>query len=132
MILVEVQNGTKSILLVDDDHSWLVYVSILLKHPALSLISTTSPAHAMNVMANFMPDVLVTDTNMPTISGIQLLLDTRKLYPTLPVVVFFSGLLDSPITERDVLAMGATKVLPKWEAETLQAELCSLLGLAPQ
>ncbi len=131
---IEVKKGTngaknKTILLVDDDKSWLTYLSILLKHPSFTLVTTTDPQYALGFLKKLRPDALVTDTNMPHMSGVDLMNQAHLIFPELPVVVFFSGMLDSPLKADDVVKAGAAHVLPKWEAENLQKLLCELLKI---
>ena len=99
-------------LLVDDDPTWLMYVQ-LLTHDRL--IVCQNPAQAIGLIRENNVQLLITDTNMPVVSGIDLLKKARAEFPYLPVIVLFSGLNGTSMTKEEVLKAGATVVMTKEE-----------------
>jgi two-component system, chemotaxis family, protein-glutamate methylesterase/glutaminase len=67
----------------------------------------------LSKIAQLHPDLLTLDVEMPVMDGLQTLAEVRKLYPSLPVIMF------STLTERgasstlDALSLGASDYLTK-------------------
>lgn len=76
------------ILIVDDDPLQRRLVAMALKSGGLanSPIEAGSAAEAMDLCSENRPDVVITDLQMPHISGEQLCDDLHELYPGLPVI----------------------------------------------
>ncbi|MEZ4752075.1 MAG: response regulator [Bdellovibrionota bacterium] len=113
----------KSALLIDDDHSFLTLVRGLTK----GIVTTDLPETAKRLLLEGEYSMLITDTNMPEMNGIELLQWVRaepKL-KGLPVVVLFSGLNGSDMTIREVYRQGATLVTTK---EFFVLEMSLLFG----
>jgi len=68
---------------------------------------------ALDKIARLKPDIITLDIEMPVMDGLQTLIELRKLYPALPVIMF------STLTERgatatlDALALGANDYVTK-------------------
>jgi DNA-binding NtrC family response regulator len=60
-------------------------------------------------------ELLITDTNMPGMNGVDLLLKAKEYDPNLKVIVLFSGLNGSAIDGEEILRLGACMVLSKLE-----------------
>jgi two-component system chemotaxis response regulator CheB len=82
--------------------------------PALEVVGTAANGRiALARMAQVNPDVVILDVEMPEMDGLATLTELRKVYPTLPVIIF------SALTERgaevtlDALALGATDYFTK-------------------
>ncbi len=115
-----------TILIVDDDKSWRNAMTLLLQPHGIVPVLLESAEEAILFMEKNKVDVLVTDTNMSGLSGIYLLEYVRKSNKTMPIIVFFSGLVGSDISVEDVLAKGATAVLEKGEAMVRLLHLLTL------
>ena len=113
------------ILIVDDDRIWREAMALLLKPHGITPDLVKSAEEAVAYLKTTTPNVIVTDTNMPGTSGLQLLRYIRETNRTVPVIVFFSGLAGSEVTVDDVMAMGATAVLNKGEAAVQLLRLIS-------
>src|SRR5271165_1047703 len=67
----------------------------------------------LSKIAQLHPDLLTLDVEMPVMDGLQTLAEVRKLYPSLPVIMF------STLTERgasstlDALSLGASDYVTK-------------------
>lgn len=81
------------ILIVDDDHLYLMYTKMYLKKTGVDIVTESKPEQALILVKNDTFDLVVTDLNMPGMTGLQLLLEIRKINQHIPVILQ-SGLLD--------------------------------------
>ena len=80
--------GAYRVLVVDDDPDVAQYTRTLLERRAECVVMAVGDAHqAQRAMAQFNPDVVVTDIEMPGMTGLELLAALRADRPDLPVVV---------------------------------------------
>jgi LmbE family N-acetylglucosaminyl deacetylase/CheY-like chemotaxis protein len=76
------------VLVVDDDPDVAAYTSTVLERRGGCLVKTiTDPAKARAIVDEFRPDVVVTDIEMPGMTGLQLIALLRADQPDLPVVI---------------------------------------------
>jgi two-component system chemotaxis response regulator CheB len=82
--------------------------------PALEVVATASDGRiALAKISLLKPDLITLDIEMPVMNGLEALVEIRKLYPKLPVIMF------STLTERgaaatlDALALGASDYATK-------------------
>lgn len=87
---------------------------ILTEDPALEVVGAAATGTiGLAKIAQVKPDLVTLDIEMPGLSGLETLAEIRKLYPTLPVIMF------STLTERgasatlDALALGASDYVTK-------------------
>jgi two-component system chemotaxis response regulator CheB len=87
---------------------------ILAEDPALEVVGTAATGTiGLAKIPQVTPDLITLDIEMPGLSGLETLAEIRKLYPTLPVIMF------STLTERgasatlDALALGASDYVTK-------------------
>jgi two-component system chemotaxis response regulator CheB len=86
----------------------------LSKDSALEVVASASDGCiALAKIAQFHPDLITLDVEMPVMDGLEALAEVRKLYPKLPVIMF------STLTERgaaatlDALSLGASDYATK-------------------
>jgi len=73
---------------IEDDPDVAFYIkTVLEKRADAVVVAVTDPAAALATVAQFEPDLVLTDIEMPGISGIDLLKEFRNSYPGMPVVV---------------------------------------------
>ncbi len=73
---------------IEDDPDVAFYIKTVLEKRADALVvAITDPSAALATVAQFEPDVVVTDIEMPGISGLELLKEFRSNHPGMPVVV---------------------------------------------
>lgn len=108
----------RTLLLVDDEPAWRYWVKMLIQLSEFNLvvIEAANGREALQILNATEVDLVLTDTNMAPVNGIELLKALKADYPKLPVVVFFSGLRQSNITKKELGRMGAAVVLSKDEA----------------
>lgn len=77
-----------NVTLVDDNPEALRLLSMLLeRHQPIEINSFTCPVTALAWVKNCKPDLLVTDYEMPLVTGEGVLNTARSFWPGLPVVV---------------------------------------------
>lgn len=107
----------KKILLVDDDPQWLEIFSYSLRDLDLQILTAKDGIEAELLLLKKQFDLVILDAQMPRMNGVELLKIIRILFPTLPVLLFFSGLPGSTITGDDILHLGADRVMEKGQAK---------------
>jgi DNA-binding NtrC family response regulator len=75
------------ILVVDDDPSSLGYFELALRHSGYEVRSLTHPYEALLVIERELPSLVITDLEMPGISGLELLAMVKERWPGLPVIL---------------------------------------------
>ncbi len=130
------------VLIVDDSVIVRKVLSdVLSSHPATEVAGTAASGDlALAKLDQIKPDVITLDIEMPGRNGLETLVEIRKRYPKLPVIMF------STLTERggkatlDALALGATDYATKPASgdgllaakEQIRRELVAkILGLRP-
>jgi LmbE family N-acetylglucosaminyl deacetylase/CheY-like chemotaxis protein len=76
------------VVVVEDDPDVAFFMKTVLEKRADAVaIAVTDPSLALSTVAEFEPDLVITDIEMPGISGLDLLKELRSQYPGMPVVV---------------------------------------------
>jgi len=91
-----------------------IVTDTLSSDPNIEVASTAANGKiALQKIPQINPDILTLDIEMPEMDGLQTLAEARKLYPSLPIIMF------STLTERggektlEALALGATDYVTK-------------------
>ena len=83
---------TVMLILIVDDHAILRDAMTLgLKLSGHDVAQAGNGAAALMQMAQRLPDVLVTDIDMPGMNGAELIVRARRAYPGLPIVAMSGG-----------------------------------------
>lgn len=78
----------KTVLVVDDDASICRFFLLALRQEGYHVLATTSPEEALRLALDHRPvDLLVTDYQMPSMSGAELARRLHALRPGLPVLL---------------------------------------------
>lgn len=108
-----------NILIVDDNAvDRLLVSSIVAKTPLWRPRAVASAQDALSLMEREVPDLLVTDLQMPEMNGIELVIEVRKRHPYLPVLLMTHS--DNAQMAMEALRAGATSFSPK---QSLQKDL---------
>ena len=99
------------VLLIDDDRTVRDSLSLLLDKAGFEVDAHFRASDALTAMSRSLPDVVLTDMRMPGMSGLDLLENTRELYPDLPVVLI-SAHGDVPLAV-EAMGKGAHNFLEK-------------------
>jgi CheY-like chemotaxis protein len=122
-----------SLLVVDDDAEFREALSSALRTlfgAAFIVHTAVSGRDALNKLEGNKVDIIITDTNMEEVNGIQLLEEVKRRYTGIEVIVLFDGLYGSTISKAQVMALGAVEVLKKCEIKNkLRGYFCKLLRI---
>ena len=117
------------ILVVDDDPSVRDCVARLLESAGYLVASAEDGFGALLQMRHALPDVLISDLNMPGISGTELLALVRSSFPQILTVAMSGAYSDRDQMPPEVIA---DAYYPKGEhPETLFGTLAQLLRTTP-
>jgi LmbE family N-acetylglucosaminyl deacetylase len=72
---------------VEDDPDVLFYVQTILTRRGFEVRALSDPLAAAEMTRQFRPDVVITDIEMPGLSGLDLIAQVREVQPGTPVVV---------------------------------------------
>ncbi|MDQ3341738.1 MAG: response regulator [Myxococcota bacterium] len=117
----------KRILLIDDNAATLQIVASVLERSGFEIRTSLDLEHATNTLAEWRPDLILTDVNLPGTSGVEICRRLKATYETAHVpVVLFSA---TPRAELEVLARTceADGFVTKSDLATLAGELSLLL-----
>lgn len=78
------------LLVVDDEAGIREILSAILAQEGYEIQTAEDGVRALELMAQFRPHLVVTDLNMPRMSGLELLQVMRERFPGIPVI-FVSG-----------------------------------------
>ena len=85
------QVDKQKLLIVDDNEQLLSMLNEYLAEHGYDVICSLSGEDAINIFSEFNPDLVITDIVMPDIDGIELLLNLRKINPTIKVIAMSGG-----------------------------------------
>ena len=120
---------TRKVLIADDSPLVLEVVKAILR--GVELIPTTAPdgEAALAALEAELPDLLITDVEMPRLDGLGLLRHVHKRWPRLPVVVLTTR--DGVEDRRYAMSLGASAYLSKQELDEsrLTQIVCGLIDV---
>jgi len=95
------------VLVVEDEPVILRVTCHHLEDAGFACVNADTATHALAILAETVPDLLVLDIRLPDIPGPELALVIHRRYPTIPVL-FVSGWIDG-------LADAGTLAMLRWE-----------------
>ena len=102
---------TRRILVVDDDESLRRVTQVQLEDEGYAVTTAPNGDEALQVLARKPQDLVLTDLNMPGISGVELLRKIRSEYPdTIVILVTAFGTVDSAV---EAMKVGAFDYITK-------------------
>ena len=75
------------ILVVDDDRPQAAEFEVLLRHAGCAVTLAGNGREAMDLLRHDVPDIVLTDLDMPEMDGLELVQAIRRDYPALPVIL---------------------------------------------
>lgn len=85
-------SSSKYILIVDDDQDLLEMYDELFKMEGFEILTARSAANAIEICKKHKDiQVIISDSNMPEMSGMELLINLRSYYKTMPVFYLLTG-----------------------------------------
>ena len=103
----------KTILLVDDEQSWLDAMRLALKDEGYKTITVTSGDEALLTLQKRKPDLILTDVRMPVMNGFDLYEKIRENPKLVGVPVVFMSGIDDYYAKRTAKELGADGYLTK-------------------
>ncbi len=118
------ETGSKpAVLLLDDDESDLTLLEQILRPDGFEVLKTTDSTRAFELLASHPVGIVISDQNMPGLTGVEFLSHVRKLYPDVIRIVFTSS-HDPKAFADAVNEAGIHKFIMKdWDRERLRAEV---------
>lgn len=121
-------NSTENarVLIVDDNLDLIRLMRLRLKPMNFELKSAESAEEALSILATWTPNLVITDLQMPGISGIELFYKIHSENPLLPVIILTAhGTIPDAV---EATQSGVTSFLTKpFESKTLLNEVTSAL-----
>jgi len=134
------------VVIVEDDPDVALYTkTVLEKRADCVVITLADPRLAANAVAEFQPDVLLTDIEMPGMSGLDLIAQVRQIKPGLPVIVMTAHasvdyaitalrhdaneFLTKPVSSADLVAHVTRLATAARQAATIVSEAESVLAI---
>jgi len=77
----------ETILIVDDEKNYLVVLQALLAPEGYEIITTDNASEALRVIREADLDLVITDMKMPGTSGMELLEESKRIKPEVPVIM---------------------------------------------
>ena len=93
------QHSKLQILVVDDEPSLRTSLSISLRELGYDVRSAKDGFSALSEMRNTVPDILISDLNMPGMSGFELLSVVRRRFPAIPVIAMSGAFPDNKMPD---------------------------------
>jgi diguanylate cyclase (GGDEF)-like protein len=115
---LEAEPAKRTLLLVDDNEDDLGLLSHALKQEGYRVLSAASAQRALELLAIHPVGVIVSDANMPEMSGVELLCRVKKLYPDVGRIMV-SGHTELEMVTDAVNEGGVQKFLTKQLDDTL-------------
>ncbi len=99
------------VLLVDDDSSIRWVLSKALSNAGFKVVAADNGQDALHLIAKELPKVMITDVQMPGMSGLELMETAKNRYPQLPIVIITANANTHMAIESHQI--GAFDYLPK-------------------
>jgi two-component system, probable response regulator PhcQ len=120
---------TNKIMLVDDEEFVLTCLKRSLRREGYELVTFTEAEQALEYLETNRVDVIVSDHRMPSMSGIDFLIKTRKKHPDV-VRILLTGYADMDVAIRAVNEGKLFRFLTKpWNDAELKAALVNAMHL---
>lgn len=125
------QSKVCKVLMVDDETLFLELMETILADLKLEVVRASNAKEAIELVEAHSPDLIITDTNMPLGSGIDLIRSVRERNNLTPIIIFFDGShFDPQLKPGDILNMGANAILTKLDMfKSLKIHTKNLLKL---
>ena len=81
-------SGNPLVFVVDDEPAIALTLSMILQKEGFETRPFTEPLEALQVVRTTAPNLLISDVVMPLLSGIDLAIQVRDLYPECKILLF--------------------------------------------
>jgi DNA-binding NtrC family response regulator len=97
----------QTILIVDDEPGIRTMVQFELSQQGYGIFTADSGSSALEVMKREKVDLILTDMRMPQMDGLDLVIQVRKAYPTLPIILM-TGFIEDRVKKVQEYNLAAT------------------------
>src|SRR5204862_5914859 len=112
-----------AVLLLDDDERDLMLLEQILRPDGFQVLKTTDPTRAFELLASHPVGIVISDQNMPGITGVEFLRQVRKLYPVVIRILFTSSHDPKAISDAVNEAAIHKLMMKDWDGERLRREV---------
>lgn len=123
-------NDLKHVLIVDDDTNILEVLDARLTASGFIVSQATNGFSALNLLEKQKIDILVSDMKMPEMSGMDLLTETSKLHPRLPII-FLTAYGTIPDAVKAVRAGAIDYIAKPFDGKELVKKINTILSISP-
>ena len=123
-------NDLKHVLIVDDDTNILEVLDARLTASGFIVFQATNGFSALNLLEKQKIDILVSDMKMPEMSGMDLLTETSKLHPRLPII-FLTAYGTIPDAVKAVRAGAIDYIAKPFDGKELVKKINTILSISP-
>src|SRR5664279_4977678 len=117
------------VLVVDDDPAVRATLGMYLMSAGYDVATADNGITAVAHLSSTVPDLLVTDLNMPLMSGVELISHVRTLHPKVPIVAMSGDYLGEAVPAGII----ADRFYPKGQnLQHLLATITSLIATRPE
>ncbi|MGF1504491.1 MAG: response regulator [Chloroflexi bacterium] len=117
------------VLVIEDERDSAWVIASLLEHYDIEVEVARNGRAGLDRLADFLPDVVITDLAMPEVDGWSVLKTIRSNPETASMPVIATTAFHSPSVQRDALEAGFTAYYPKpIDADMLVAEIETMVG----
>jgi len=126
---IELPRGKESILLVEDDDNMRSLAVRILRNLGYRVIETNNPGEALQILEQYPEpiDLLLTDVEMPVMTGAQLAEKALKLKPYLKVL-YFSGYSMDYLLDKKILQPCSSLVAKPFSIRSLSQKVREILN----
>jgi CheY-like chemotaxis protein len=115
----------RQVLVVDDDPTIRICLTVLLESVGYDVATAVDGVEALVLINERAPDIIISDLNMPRMSGLDLLSEIRRRFPRIVTIAMSGAYRNSADLPSEVIAHG---FYPKGEPPTnLYGTLAQLL-----
>jgi CheY-like chemotaxis protein len=115
-------SAQRQVLVVDDDPAVRTCLIMLLESVGYEVAAVEDGIQALLLISENAPDILISDLNMPRMSGVDLLSEVRRRFPHIVTIAMSGAYRNSRELPSDVMAHG---FYPKGESPR---NLCGTLA----
>ena len=95
----------KHVLVVDDMPEIRMVLKALLEEPEVEVLEAGNGREALELLEGVGVDLVVTDCQMPTMTGVELMAEAKTRYPKLPFIVVSSTAREEDLQDLQPLAV---------------------------
>ncbi len=112
-----------TVLVVDDSPTQQLQIRLVLEGGGFQVVCAANGIEALKLIEAAMPDIVVSDLQMPEMNGLELVAKIKQLFQSLPIIL--TTAVGSESIALEALQLGATSYVPKRELAEYLCETVS-------